>query len=68
MTTEGDDFGTEKSFKFLLTALGEERRNRVLSGLYMSRLDVSLSVRQASLHVWKIIVSNTPSHLQACKK
>lgn len=68
MTTEtaGDDdnFGTEKSFKAILTALGEERRNRVLSGLYMSRLDVSLSVRQASLHVWKVIVSNTPRTLK----
>lgn len=64
--TAGDDdnFGTEKSFKQILVAFGEERRNRVLSGLYMCRLDVSLSVRQASLHVWKIIVSNTPRTLK----
>ncbi|KAK4336641.1 hypothetical protein RND71_043753 [Anisodus tanguticus] len=62
--SEDDNFGTEKSFKAILSALGEERRNRVLSGLYIGRLDVSLSVRQASLHVWKIIVSNTPRTLK----
>lgn len=68
MTTESanedDNFATEKSFKQILVAFGEERRNRVLSGLYMCRLDVSLNVRQASLHVWKIIVSNTPRTLK----
>lgn len=67
MTTEtaneDDNFGTEKSFKAILIALGEERRNRVLSGLYMCRLDVSLSVRQASLHVWKVIVSNSARYI-----
>ena len=63
-SNEDDNFGTEKSFKQILVAFGEERRNRVLSGLYMCRLDVSLSVRQASLHVWKIIVSNTPRTLK----
>ena len=39
--SEDDNFGTEKSFKAILIALGEERRNRVLSGLYMGRMDVS---------------------------
>ena len=68
MTTEtaGDDdnFGTEKSCRAIMATLGTERRNRVLSGLYMGRLDVSLQVRQAALHVWKIIVSNTPRTLK----
>ena len=58
--SEDDNFGTEDSFNAILSHLGMERRNRVLSGLYMGRSDVSLQVRQTSLHVWKIIVTNTP--------
>jgi hypothetical protein len=58
MTTEtaGDDdnFGTEQSQRAITHVLGVERRNRVLSGLYMGRSDVALMVRQASLHVWKV--------------
>jgi hypothetical protein len=64
MTTEtvsdDDNFGTEDSFNAILSSLGLERRNRVLSGLYMGRSDVSLQVRQSSIHVWKIVVTNTP--------
>lgn len=51
-------------FQAILIALGEERRNRVLAGLYMGRLDTSLMVRQASLHVWKVVVTNTPRTLR----
>lgn len=58
MTTESahedDNFGTEKGSTAIVKALGEERRNRIFSGLYMGRSDVSLQVRQASLHVWKV--------------
>lgn len=61
---EDDNFGTEQSHKAILIALGEERRNRVLAGLYMGRLDTSLMVRQASLHVWKVVVTNTPRTLR----
>lgn len=68
MTTEtaheDDNFGTEQSHKAIMIALGEERRNRVLAGLYMGRLDTSLMVRQASLHVWKVVVTNTPRTLR----
>jgi hypothetical protein len=61
---EDDNFGTEKGSSAIITALGRERRNKVYSGLYMGRSDVSLQVRQAALHVWKIIVSNTPKTLR----
>ncbi|KAG7281813.1 hypothetical protein CRUP_037094 [Coryphaenoides rupestris] len=68
MTTEtasdDDNFGTAASNKAIIGALGAERRNRVLSGLYMGRSDTQLVVRQASLHVWKIVVSNTPRTLR----
>lgn len=70
MTTESgnedDNFGTEQSHKAIFDAFGEDRRNTILSGLYMGRSDVSLQVRQASLHVWKVVVSNTPRTLKEC--
>ncbi|KAL7828514.1 hypothetical protein SRHO_G00321480 [Serrasalmus rhombeus] len=62
--SEDDNFGTAQSNKAIIGALGVERRNRVLSGLYMGRSDTQLVVRQASLHVWKIVVSNTPRTLR----
>ena len=34
---EDDNFGTEEARQALLKCLGEERRNRVLAGLYMGR-------------------------------
>lgn len=61
---EDDNFGTETSQQIILKLLGIERRNRVLSGLYMGRSDTALLVRQAALHVWKVIVSNTPRTLR----
>ncbi|XP_046839578.1 eIF-2-alpha kinase activator GCN1-like isoform X2 [Xenia sp. Carnegie-2017] len=67
MTTEGeedDNFGTTYSNKVIIERLGFERRNRVFSGLYMGRSDVSLPVRQAALHVWKVVVPNTPRVLR----
>lgn len=68
MTTEtadeDDNFGTEHSHRAILNALGNERRNRVLAGLYMGRSDIALMVRQAALHVWKIVVTNTPRTLR----
>ena len=68
MTTEtaGEDenFGTEASQRVIIRMLGMERRDRVLAGLYMGRSDVALMVRQAALHVWKVVVTNTPKTLR----
>ncbi|XP_067680434.1 stalled ribosome sensor GCN1-like [Haliotis asinina] len=61
---EDDNFGTETSQQAITKALGVERRNRVLAGLYMGRSDTALLVRQSALHVWKVIVSNTPRTLR----
>merc|ERR1719319_1615743 len=62
--SEDDNFGTEQSHKIIINMLGQERRNRVLAGLYMGRSDVALMVRQSALHVWKVIVTNTPRTLR----
>ncbi|KAK5138011.1 hypothetical protein LTR08_005808 [Meristemomyces frigidus] len=47
----------------LLEVLGEEKRNRVLSGLYICRCDTSGLVRTAAITVWKALVS-TPRTLR----
>ena len=61
---EDDNFGTDETKTLIISVLGEERRHRVFSGLYMARSDVALAVRQAGLHIWKIVVTNTPKTLK----
>ncbi|KAJ0966557.1 hypothetical protein J5N97_023474 [Dioscorea zingiberensis] len=61
-----DDEGasTEAHGRAIIEVLGRDKRNEVLAAVYMVRTDVSLSVRQAALHVWKTIVANTPKTLK----
>ncbi|KAK4487622.1 hypothetical protein RD792_005728, partial [Penstemon davidsonii] len=61
-----DDEGssTEAHGRAIIEVLGRDKRNEVLAALYMVRTDVSLTVRQAALHVWKTIVANTPKTLK----
>ncbi|KAL0317538.1 UNVERIFIED_CONTAM: protein ILITYHIA [Sesamum angustifolium] len=61
-----DDEGasTEAQGRAIIEVLGREKRNEVLAALYMVRTDVSITVRQAALHVWKTIVANTPKTLK----
>ncbi|KDN49927.1 ARM repeat-containing protein [Tilletiaria anomala UBC 951] len=46
--------------KALGEALGDERRDRVLSAIYIIRQDPNIPVRQAAIHTWKALVLNTP--------
>ncbi|OAV93029.1 hypothetical protein PTTG_02828 [Puccinia triticina 1-1 BBBD Race 1] len=44
----------------LVDTLGKERRDRVLSAVYITRQDSSSIVRTTSVHIWKALVNNTP--------
>jgi len=59
-----DEISDGKSEEAIKSVLGEETRNRVLSGIYMCRSDMSHEVRQAALHIWKMVISNTPKTLR----
>ncbi|KAI8994402.1 armadillo-type protein [Gaertneriomyces semiglobifer] len=61
---EEEGLGTEHGRQKLVDALGKERYHKVLASLYVARADSTAIVRQASLHVWKAIVSNTPRTLK----
>jgi hypothetical protein len=50
--------------KTLVDRLGQERYYGILASLYIGRSDAHGIVRQASLGVWKSIVSNTPRTLK----
>ncbi|KAK0554986.1 translational activator of GCN4 [Tilletia horrida] len=45
--------------KALIEALGQERRDRILAALFIVRQDPNIPVRQAAIHTWKALVSNT---------
>lgn len=63
--TEQDDVeeGATEAGQSLLEVLGEEKRNKVLSALYICRNDTSGLVRTAAVNVWKALVS-TPRTLR----
>ncbi|KAJ4359251.1 translational activator of GCN4 [Ascochyta clinopodiicola] len=57
---EGEDVeeGAKEAGQSLLEVLGEEKRNKVLSALYICRCDTSGLVRTASINVWKALVAS----------
>ncbi|KAI9797836.1 MAG: translational activator of GCN4 [Candelina submexicana] len=50
--------GATEAGQSLLEALGEEKRNKVLSSLYICRCDTSGLVRTASINIWKALVAS----------
>ncbi len=50
----------ETSKRALVEILGAERRDRILSALYLTRQDAVNVVRQSAGHIWKALVYNTP--------
>lgn len=59
-TTEADEIeeGAQEAGVSLLEVLGEEKRNKVLSSLYICRCDTSGLVRTAAVNVWKALVAS----------
>ncbi|TIC67402.1 ARM repeat-containing protein [Wallemia mellicola] len=56
-----DTYGqTESAKNQLVEVLGVDRRNKVLSALYLSRSDQAHAVRIATVQIWKALVPNTP--------
>ncbi|KAI6654794.1 EIF-2-alpha kinase activator GCN1 [Oopsacas minuta] len=68
MSTEtGDDdegLGNQRIQVALTQSLGIEKRDRILASIYICRADVALLVRQAAVHVWKVLISNSARTLR----
>ena len=62
--TQDDVRRAERAQAQLTLALGMETRNRVLSGLYLSRSDSIPSVRHSAVQIWKTVVSVTARTLR----
>ena len=60
---EEDEEGATMAGQSLLEVLGEDKRNTVLSSLYICRCDTSGMVRNAAIAVWKALVA-TPRTLR----
>ncbi|CAH8563787.1 unnamed protein product [Schistosoma rodhaini] len=63
-TNEDDTFGTVEAHERLREIIGDERHNRILARLHLSRSDPIILVRQSAIHIWKIVVPNTPRTLR----
>lgn len=59
-----DEISDGHSEETLKAVLGLETRDHVLSGIYMCRSDISHEVKHAALHIWKMLISNTPKTLR----
>lgn len=62
-TEQDEEEGAAEAGKSLLEVLGEDKRNRILSSLYICRCDTSGLVRNAAINVWKALVA-TPKTLK----
>ena len=60
---QGDEEGAAEAGQSLLEVLGEDKRNKILSSLYICRCDTSGLVRNAAINVWKALVA-TPRTLK----
>ena len=58
-----EEDGAAEAGQSLLEVLGEDKRNKVLSALYICRCDTSGLVRSAAINVWKALVA-TPRTLK----
>lgn len=63
-TAGEDEISDGRPEEAIISTLGMDTRNRVLSGIYICRSDISQEVKHAALHIWKMIVSNTPKTLR----
>ncbi|KAI7825013.1 armadillo-type protein [Kickxella alabastrina] len=62
-----DDAAIASNLREILSQkLGADRCHAVLAALYVTRSDISASVRQMSFTVWKSLVSNTPRTVREC--
>ncbi|KAI1957719.1 translational activator of GCN4 [Ophidiomyces ophidiicola] len=55
---EEEDDTAAQAGQSLLEVLGEDKRNKVLSALYICRCDTSGLVRSAAINVWKALVAS----------
>ncbi|KAL8830579.1 MAG: hypothetical protein Q9170_005670 [Blastenia crenularia] len=62
-TEQDEDEAAPESSVSLLEVLGEDKRNKILSSLYICRCDTSGLVRTAAINVWKALVA-TPRTLK----